>query len=122
MPSALFQILSQFIFLQATARRVGLHPAATGAAVDPSLYPTGGTYYHPIAVSLVSSDGSLVYYTTDGTSPDETSSSVSTGGLIVVEESVTLRAVAARRDVSFASSASSEVKATFDVYPKGRRQ
>ncbi|CAM9457378.1 unnamed protein product [Ascophyllum nodosum] len=105
---------------QATARRVGLHPAATGAAVDPSLYPTGGTYYHPIAVSLVSSDGSLVYYTTDGASPDETSSSVSTGGLIVVEESVTLRAVAARRDVSFASSASSEVKATFDVYPKGK--
>lgn len=88
--------------------------------MDPSLYPDGGTYHHPIAVFLVSGDGSLVYYTTDGSPPDEISSYVTSGDLIVVENSVTVRAVAVHRDSSFASTASSEVEATFVVHSAGR--
>lgn len=108
-------------FVQSAAHQAGRHLASVGSAMEPSLYPNGGTYHHPIAVFLVSGDGSLVYYTTDGTPPDETSSYVTSRDLIVIESSVTVRAVAVHRDSSFASTASTEVEATFVVHSAGQR-
>lgn len=107
-------------FVQSAVHQAGRHLASIAPAMDPSIYPNGGTYHHPIAVFLVSSDASLVYYTTDGAHPGEISSYVISGELIVVEHSVTIRAVAVHRDSSFASAASSEVEATFVIHSAGQ--
>lgn len=93
--------------------------AATQPADDPLIYPNGGTYLHPIAVSLESTDGSTIYYTTDGTSPGESSSFVNSGELIVIEDSTTLRTIAAYEAWSFNLLSSAEVESTFVVYSTG---
>lgn len=99
--------------------RRALSAPVSQPADDPLVYPNGGTYLHPIAVSLVSTDGSVIYYTTDGTSPDESSSFVESGKLIVVEDSATLRTIAAYEAVSFNSYSSAEVQTDFVVYSTG---
>ena len=93
--------------------------AATQPADDPLVYPNGGTYLHPIAVSLESTEGSIIYYTTDGTSPGEGSSFVNSCELIVVEDSATLRTIAAYEAWSFNLLSSAEVQTTFVVYSTG---
>lgn len=93
--------------------------AATGPAQDPTIFPNGGTYYDPIAVSLVSDDGAIVFYTTDGTMPDEASSFVTSSELIILEESATIRAIAAYGREYFDVYSSAEVEASFAVYTKG---
>lgn len=60
-----------------------------------------------------------MYYTKDGTSPDASSSYAVSGELIVLEESTTLRAVAAFEDRSFDAFSSTEVEATFIVHTGG---
>ncbi|CAM9247898.1 unnamed protein product, partial [Hapterophycus canaliculatus] len=94
--------------------------AAAGPAEDPIFFPNGGTYYDPIAVSLVSNDGTVVFYTTDGTAPDATSSFVTSSELIILEESTTIRAIAAYGPEYFEVSSSAEVEASFAVYTTGK--
>lgn len=109
----------EFCFAQATAEDTRRSLAATGATESPSLYPAGGTYYHPIAVSLLSNDGALIFYTIDGTEPNESSEAVSSGELIVMQVSGTLRAIAAPARSTFSAYSSDEVQATFVVYSGG---
>ncbi|CAM9150627.1 unnamed protein product, partial [Scytosiphon promiscuus] len=94
--------------------------AVAEPAQDPTFFPNGGTYYDPIAVSLVSDDGAVVFYTTDGTAPDEASSFVTSSELIVLEESATIRAIAAYGGEYFDVYSSAEVEASFAVYTKGK--
>lgn len=94
--------------------------AGTEQAEDPTFFPNGGTYHDPIAVSLVSDDGAVVYYTTDGTVPDGTSTFVTSSELIILEESVTIRAIAAFQGEDFDARSSAEVEASFVVYVAGR--
>lgn len=113
-------VISRFLSLsprQVTAHgsRRALSARVSRPADDPLVYPNGGTYLHPIAVSLVSTVGSVIYYTTDGTSPDESSSFVRSGRLIVVEGSATLRTIAAYEALSFNSYSSAEVQTDFVV-------
>lgn len=93
--------------------------AVRDPAVEPSIYPPGGTYHQPIAVSLVTTDGSKIFYTIDGTEPDETSRAVVSGELVVMEGSGTLRAIAAHERLTLNSLSSKEVQATFVVYSEG---
>lgn len=92
---------------------------AMNRADSPTFYPSGGTFHHPIAISLVSDDGSIVYYTVDGTEPSEASDAVSSGDLIVMEESGTLRAIASFDGTPFAARASGEAQAAFIVHSAG---
>ncbi|CAN0143713.1 unnamed protein product [Ectocarpus sp. 6 AP-2014] len=92
----------------------------TEQAEDPTFFPNGGTYHEPIAVSLVSDDSAVVYYTTDGTVPDGTSTFVTSSELIVLEESVTIRAIAAFQGEDFDGRSSAEVEASFVVYVAGK--
>lgn len=94
--------------------------AGTEQAEDPTFFPNGGTFHDPIAVSLVSDDGAVVYYTTDGTVPDGTSTFVTSSELVVLEESVTIRAIAAFQGEDFDARSSAEVEASFVVYVAGR--
>lgn len=95
--------------------------AAVDPVEEPSFYPNGGTYHHPIAVSLVSSDGSIIFYTIDGTSPDESSAFVVSGEIVVVEDSAILRAKAVYKNLLFSSYSSVETEASFVVYSPGTR-
>ena len=64
----------------------------------PYFTPTGGTYYEPVEVAIVSpTDGATVYYTTDGTTP--TTASNVYAGPITIEATTTLMAMAAKDDV-----------------------
>lgn len=67
----------------------------------------------------MSNSGALIFYTTDGTEPSESSDVVSSGELIVIEESGTLRATAAPTRSTFSAFSSEEVQATFVVYSEG---
>lgn len=89
-------------------------------AEGPYIYPAGGTFHHPIAVVLLSNDGASIFYTTDGTEPSESSDTVSSGELIVIEESGLLRAIAAQSINTFSTTSSEEVQATFVVYSTGK--
>lgn len=93
--------------------------AASGPAEDPEIFPNGGIFHDPIAVSLVSGDGVVVFYTVDGTTPDESSSFVTSDELIVLEEPAQIRAVAAPGRDSFGAYSSAEVQANFVVYTIG---
>lgn len=106
-------------FPQAASSNSRRHLAVTDPAEDPYFYPSGGTFHHPIAVSLLSSADSIIYYTTDGVPPDASSDFVLSGDLIVVEDSLTLRAIAVHKDSSFESFSSAEVQATFVVHMAG---
>lgn len=88
-------------------------------AEDPTFFPSGGVFHDPIAVSLISDDDAVVFYTIDGTTPDESSSFVMSGELIVLEESTTIRAIAAHDREYFDAFASAEVEASFVVHTTG---
>lgn len=67
----------------------------------------------------MSDDGTVVFYTVDGTMPDESSNFVTSSELIILEESATIRAIAAHGREYFDAYASTEVEASFVVYTKG---
>lgn len=112
-------IVPTSVFSQGTAHGTRRSLAVAGPAKDPNFYPNGGTYYDPIAVSLVSDDDAVVFYTTDGTAPDGASSFVTSSELIILEDSATIRAMAAYGREYFDAYSSAEVEATFAVYTKG---
>lgn len=93
--------------------------AVTRPAEDPTFFPNGGTFHDPIAVSLVSDDGAVVFYTIDGTTPDESSRFVTSSELLVLEETTTIRAIAAHGRNYFGTHSSAEVQANFVVYTIG---
>lgn len=93
--------------------------AVTRPAEDPEVFPNGGIFHDPIAVSLMSGDGAVVFYTIDGTTPNESSSFVASSELIVLEETAQIRAIAAPGRNYFGAYSSAEVQANFVVYTTG---
>jgi alpha-tubulin suppressor-like RCC1 family protein len=88
--------------IKARAYRAGWSPSATmirtytvdlGAVPKPSFSPPGGSYVTNRMVTLNSS-GSTIYYTKDGTKPTTSSSSVPSGGQVLVDRALRLRAIA----------------------------
>ena len=66
-----------------------------GEAAPPSMDPPGGRYATEQTVTLTSTtSGATIYYTMDGSEPDDTDSSVASGQTVLVDESMTLKAVA----------------------------
>jgi alpha-tubulin suppressor-like RCC1 family protein len=87
--------------LKARAYRVGWGDSAllsetyTFGAVPPdppAFAPPGGEYDTPQDVVLTSTPGSTIHYTLDGTDPDETDPSVASGGSVLVDQPLTLKA------------------------------
>jgi len=57
--------------------------------------PPAGRYFTEQTVTLTSAtSGATIYYTMDGSEPDDTDSSVASGSTVLVDESMTLKAVA----------------------------
>lgn len=65
-------------------------------AAAPIFNPNGGTFTSAQTVTITSATGgSTIFYTTDGSTPTHSSSSISNGGTVSVTQSLTLKAIAA---------------------------
>ena len=71
----------------------------------PSITPNGGTFYEPQEVTLVS-EGNTIYYTLDGTEPNEASTEYTVP--FVVSQSCTVKAIAYDNDDNASSIASAD--------------
>ena len=74
---------------QASLIAFGANQSAT-----PTFSPVAGTYTGTQTVTITSATGGTIYYTTDGTTPTESSSSISSGSTISVASSETVKAIA----------------------------
>lgn len=68
--------------------------SSTPTCATPSFSPEGGTYYEAKSVSISSTEGSTIYYTTDGSTPTTSSSVYSTQ--INVTTTTTIKAFAVK--------------------------
>ena len=88
--------------LQAKGWKAGWQPSTvvwgtyTLVATPPMLSPPSGSFTATQAVSVTSSPGTTIRYTLDGTPPTSSSSSVPSGGTLVVDRSLQVRAFAER--------------------------
>jgi Chitobiase/beta-hexosaminidase C-terminal domain len=66
------------------------------AAAVPVIAPPGTkAYYRPVGITLTAGPGNVVFYTTDGSSPNRTSAFVQSGQYVVVNANSTIQAMAA---------------------------
>ena len=80
---------------------------ATVTVAKPVITPAGGTFTEPQEVTITAGEGCAIYYTTDGTEPEQTSGRYT--GPFTVSESCTVKAVA----VDAEGNASNVATATF---------
>jgi chitobiase/beta-hexosaminidase-like protein len=75
--------------------QIGLWAAGANQATAPTFSLNGGAYGNPQIVTLYSTTiGATIYYTTDGTTPTHSSSSVASGATISTNENVVIKAIA----------------------------
>ena len=91
----------------------------TATVRKPYFTPTGGIFAEALTVTIVSpTDGATVYYTSDGTTP--TTKSTAYTAPITIEETTTLKAIAAKDDaVSHVAVATYVIKGGDDPTPSG---
>ena len=78
-----------------TNAQTALWAAGANQAATPTFSPVAGTYTGTQTVTITSStSGGTIYYTTDGTTPTHSSSSISNGSTISVASSLTVKALA----------------------------
>ena len=79
--------------------QVNLFAAGANQCATPTFSPVAGSYTGTQTVTVTSTtSGCTIYYTTDGTTPTESSSSISNGGTVSVASSLTLKAIASLTD------------------------
>lgn len=92
-------------------KNVSVTAGAAAAVAAPTFSPEGGTYNESVAVILSAGDGSSIYYTTDGTTPDDSSTPYLTP--ITLTSGATISAIAYDEE----GSASEVVQQTYVVNP-----
>ncbi len=92
-------------------KNVSVTEGAAAAVAAPTFSPEGGTYNESVTVSLSAGDGTSIYYTTDGTTPDDTSTPYLTP--ITLTDSATISAIAYDED----GTASEVVSQAYVVSP-----
>ena len=87
-----------------TNTQTGLWAAGGNQAATPTFNPVAGSYATAQNVQISSSTpGGLIYYTTNGSTPTHSSSSIANGGTVTVSTPLTIKAFASVTD--FADSA-----------------
>lgn len=117
--------ISQSLTLKAKAFRTGWTPSATKsadftlAAATPTFSPDGGTYAagQNVTVSCTSPDVTI-HYTTNGVDPTESDPTVASGGTVLVEYSLTLKAKAFRSNWTASSVKSASYTITTVTTPQ----
>ena len=74
--------------------QVSLFAAGANQSATPTFSPNGGSFGPAQTVTITSSTGGTIYYTTDGSTPTEASSSIASGATVSISSSSTLKAVA----------------------------
>ena len=69
-------------------------PGTLWKASTPTVWPPAGTYSAVTTVTLNSTPGAIIHYTTNGATPTATDPAVTSGGTITVDQSLTVKAVA----------------------------
>ena len=87
-------------------------PGVVTQVATPSISPNGGDFYAPVDVTLSTlTDGASIYYTTDGTDPDETSTLYTAP--FTVSSTTTVKAIGVKEGLDNSAIAS----ATFNFLP-----
>ena len=82
-----------------TGVQTGLFAFGANQCATPTFSPVAGSYGPTQTVTVTSAtSGCTIYYTTDGTTPTESSSSIANGGTVSVASSLTLKAIASLTD------------------------
>ncbi len=82
-----------------TTTQVNLFAAGANQCATPTFSPVAGSYTGTQTVTVTSTtSGCTIYYTTNGTTPTESSSSIANGGTVSVASSLTLKAIASLAD------------------------
>jgi hypothetical protein len=82
-----------------TDTQVNLWAGLANQAATPTFSPNGGSFGPAQTVTITSTTpGGTIFYTTDGTTPTHSSSSISNGGTISVSASATVKAIASVTD------------------------
>ena len=74
--------------------QTALFAAGANQSATPTFNPAAGTYTGTQTVTITSATGGTIYYTTDGTTPTHSSSSIASGSTISVSSSKTVKAIA----------------------------
>lgn len=74
--------------------QTGLVAFGANQAATPTFSPGAGTYIGTQTVTITSASGGTIYYTTDGTAPTHSSSSITSGLTISVAATETVKAIA----------------------------
>ncbi|MBN1466570.1 chitobiase/beta-hexosaminidase C-terminal domain-containing protein [candidate division KSB1 bacterium] len=88
---------------------------SAGALSPPTISPMGGTFLDSVTVTLSSPTGADIYYTLDGSTPDERS--ISYAGPFVLTQTATLQAISSMPGVAPSQMASALFTITPDVTP-----
>jgi hypothetical protein len=91
---------------------------AVSTVTTPTFSPTGCTFSDTQSVTMTSTDGATIYYTTDGTTPTTSSSHITSGGSISLSATTTIKAMAVKSGMVNSSVASATYK-TYSVGDKG---
>lgn len=83
----------------ATDTSISNFAAGAGQCATPTFSPNGGAFTPAEVVTITSAtSGATIYYTTDGSTPTEDSSSISNGGTVTLSSAGTLNAIASLTD------------------------
>ena len=96
--------------------QISLWAAGANQAATPTFNPVAGSYATAQNVKISSSTpGGLIYYTTDGSTPTHSSSSIANGGTVTVSTPLTIKAFASV--TNFADSATGSAAYTGSLTP-----
>ncbi len=88
-----------------------------GACADPVFSPNGGVFTGSAEVTITSeTEGATIYYTTDGTDPVVSRSSIANGGTVELTESCTLKAMAVKSGMENSAIVTSQ---SYTINPAG---
>lgn len=74
--------------------QTSLWAAGANQSSTPTFSPNGGSFGPAQTVTITSASGGTIYYTTDGSTPTESSSSIASGSTVSISTSCTLKAIA----------------------------
>ncbi|MCH3916109.1 MAG: chitobiase/beta-hexosaminidase C-terminal domain-containing protein [Spirochaetia bacterium] len=80
---------------------------AVSTVTTPTFSPTGCTFSDTQSVTMTSTSGATIYYTTDGTTPTTSSSHITSGGSIPLSATTTIKAMAVKSGMANSAVATS---------------
>jgi Chitobiase/beta-hexosaminidase C-terminal domain len=86
-------------------------------ASDPTFSPGNGHFTFPQTITITSATpGATIFYTTDGSTPTHSSSSITSGGTVVLNSAAVIKAFAALSGITDSNIVSSPYAANFNVW------